>query len=934
MIHTLTVVSHTHWDREWYQPFQEFRIRLVQLTDRLLDLLDRDPDYRYFTFDGQTIMLEDYLAVRPEQEETLRRYIGQGRLLIGPWHVLPDEFLVSPEATIRNLMLGGKVARRFGPRMPAGYIPDSFGHVSQLPQILRGFGLDAAVLWRGVGQAPNEFRWAAPDGSEVLVIHLREGYGNAAHLPDDEESFVARLQAIAAALAPHAATPHLLAMNGTDHLEPMPDLPRLIAVADARLPDLHVHHGTLPQFIAAVRAAEPSLELRHGELRSPERAHLLPNVFSARIWIKQRNARCETLLEKWAEPFSAFAALHGLQTPVRGLPALTWQAWRYLIQNHAHDSICGCSVDAVHKEMDVRFDRVEQIGEEVTRQSLVAIAGAADTTALAGSPVVVFNPLDGPRTDVVTAQVSMPPDTQAFEAVSEQGEAVPCQVIGRELAGAEAVDLDRAVLLSIVAAAREGIVLGEGIQAVGTSVTGDTASIHLTLASAPAAMEAVERGKAEVQAVLANEGIRRFQLRLHRQVKLDVCLVAHDVPAHGYRAFGIRPATPSAGPVLPTGDVHRIENAFYVVEVDPAVGTLTVTDKQSGAVFPGLHCFVDGGDRGDEYNYCPPERDRLVAAPNTPPTVRLVEGGPARWTLEVSQVYRVPASLGADRAERSDVLIDLPIATCVSLSPGVRRVECVTTVDNHARDHRLRVHFSTPVQTGVSHAEGHFDVLARPLALPPQAGDWPEQPAPTQHQRTFVDVNDGRVGLLLANRGLPEVEVIPGDEGVTAALTLLRCVGWLSRDDTHCRRGHAGPGLPTPGAQCLGRQTFEYALVPHAGSWENVYRQAHAFNAPLRATAVPASDGPLPASLSFLQIIPSDFVITAVKRAEDGDRLIVRGYNITGTAQEVTITLDRPVRRATRANLNEDPQEKLVADDGAVRFVARAKEIVTLQLEA
>jgi alpha-mannosidase len=187
--------------------------------------------------------------------------------------------------------------------------------------------------------------------------------------------------------------------------------------------------------------------------------------------------------------------------------------------------------------------------------------------------------------------------------------------------------------------------------------------------------------------------------------------------------------------------------------------------------------------------------------------------------------------------------------------------------------------------------------------------------------------------LLLANRGLPEVEVIPDNEGVTLALTLLRCVGWLSRGDMHCRRGHAGPGLPTPGAQGIGRHTFEYALVPHGGGWENAYPQAHAFNAPLRAVAVPASDGSLPSSLSFVGADPPDFVITAVKAAEDGGGLIVRGYNITQAAQEVTLRLDRPLRRARRVNLNEDPQEELVTDGDGVRFVARGKEIVTVRLE-
>jgi mannosylglycerate hydrolase len=853
MPYTLTIVSHTHWDREWYQPFQEYRIRLVQLTDRLLDLLARDPDYRYFTFDGQTIVLQDYLEVRPEQEETLRRYVQEGRLLIGPWHVLPDEFLVSPEATIRNLMLGDEVARRFGARMPVGYIPDPFGHVGQLPQILRGFGLDVAVFWRGAGRAANEFRWAAPDGSEVLAIHLRDGYGNAAHLPDDEAGFVARLRQIVAALAPHATTPHLLAMNGTDHQEPSPHLSRLIAAARARLPDVEIRHGTLPQFVAAVRAASPALELRHGEMRSSERANLLPGVFSARTWIKQRNARCETLLEKWAEPFPALAALYGLETPTRDLSALTWQAWRILVQNHPHDSICGCSVDAVHKEMDVRFDGVEQIGEEVTRQSLAAIAQAVDTTALPGAPVVVFNPLAGPRSDVAAVEISLPPEAPAVEAIDERGVVAPGQVTVRRADGAATV---------------------------------------------------------------------RF--------------VARDVPGHGYKAFALR-AAPPAGGATPPADGYRIENEFYAVEADPATGALTVSDKTSGAVWRGLHRFVDGGDRGDEYNYCPPERDRLVTAPAAPPTVRLVESGPVCWTLEIAQTYRVPAGLTADRAGRSDELADLPLATRVSLSPGVRRIDLVTTVENRAGDHRLRVYFPTPICTDVSHAEGHFDVVTRPLALPRYTEAWVEQPASTHHQRTFVDVNDGRTGLLVANRGLPEYEVIPGDVnedgGVTVALTLLRCVGWLSRDDLSCRREPAGPELPTPGAQCLGAHTFEYALAPHGGGWENACAQAHAFNAPLRAVAAPASNGPLPPSLSFVQVEPPAFVLTAIKRAEDGRGLIGRGYNVGRRTCEVTLRLARPLRRATRVNLNEEPQEALKVSGGAVRLTARARQIVTVKLE-
>ena len=308
---TIHVLSHTHWDREWYLPFQQFRVRLVELINQLLELLDADPAYYAFMLDGQAIALEDYLEIHPEREAQIGRYVQDGRLLIGPWYILPDEFLVSPEATIRNLLMGERVCRRFGPKMDIGYIPDPFGHIGQMPQILCGFGIDVACLWRGVGEAPTELRWRAPDGSEVLLLHLRDSYSNAARLPTDEDGFVQGLAELRDSLVPYATTSHVLAMQGTDHMRPRPDIPRLLTAADARLEDTRVVHSTLPRYLAAVRdelgegaSHLPSID---GELRSPQRAQLLPGVLSTRMWIKQRNHACETLLERWAEPFVAIA---------------------------------------------------------------------------------------------------------------------------------------------------------------------------------------------------------------------------------------------------------------------------------------------------------------------------------------------------------------------------------------------------------------------------------------------------------------------------------------------------------------------------------------------------------------------------------------------------------------------------------------------------
>ena len=949
---TLTIISHTHWDREWYQPFQEYRIRLVRLMDKLLDILSTDPDYRYFMLDGQTIVLEDYLEVCPEREAEIRRLVQEGRLLIGPWYILPDEFLVGPEATVRNLMLGDRVARRFGSKMPIGYVPDPFGHISQLPQILRGFGMDVACFWRGVDDAPTEFRWAAPDGTEVLVLHLRDSYANAAYLPADEDGFVAAIQRIVDSLSPHAPTDYLLAMNGVDHAEPMPELPRLIAAANARLPDVVLRHGTLPQHVAVVRAAAPKLELRRGEMRCPQRAPLLPGVFSARMWIKQRNAAAETLLEKWAEPFSAVAAIVEPGTP--NLQPLIRQAWRYLIQNHPHDSICGCSIDQVHKEMDVRFDWVEQIGEEITRQSLAAIANAVDTASLDTgepvAPIVVFNPVAGPRTDLVTVRVQLPGRLEHFTVSDEAGQLVPFQVQQRYVEEFGTLHLTRAEAMSMIGTVESGHIMGHPIQEIHIERgqeenETDLARVDVTLLEGGHPdLQTVRRAMDTIGDWMDDESVKRYHVRLHFAATVELAFVAQDVPGHGYRTFAIRPAGASCHSEERSDEESRcrdegapieIENDFFIVEADPTTGTFTLTDKDGGTVLRGLNRFVDGGDRGDEYNYCPPETDRVVDAPVAPPVIRLVESGPARQTLQIEMIYRLPTALTAERSARAEETIELPIVTRVSLSPGVRRVDIQTTVDNRARDHRLRVHFPTPIRTDVSHAEGHFDVVTRPVDIPPNTADWAEQPSPTHPQRTFVDVNDGERGLMVINRGLPEYEVLRGETGATVALTLLRCVEWLSRDDLITRPGHAGPGLSTPGAQCPGRHVFEYAVVPHAGDWQTCFREAHAFNAPLRAVLTGIHRGNLPLTSSFITAEPKTVVISAVKAAEAGDGLIVRVYNIGEESVEGRLRLWRSFKRAALVNLNEEELKEIesLGEGEKVRLAMRRKQIVSVKFE-
>jgi alpha-mannosidase len=267
----------------------------------------------------------------------------------------------------------------------------------------------------------------------------------------------------------------------------------------------------------------------------------------------------------------------------------------------------------------------------------------------------------------------------------------------------------------------------------------------------------------------------------------------------------------------------------------------------------------------------------------------------------------------------------------VSLYPGVPRLDFETEVDNQSGDHRLRVHFPAGLRTDVSLAEQHFGVVRRPIAVEEHDATWAEVPQGTYAQKAFVDVNDGRRGLTLANRGLPEYEILDEPDGATIALTLLRCVGWLSRSWMRTRPVQAGPLIPTPGAQERGPHLFHYSLIPHEGGWEKAFSQAHRFAVPPEAVFTAAGKGELPTSGSFLSVRPESFVFSANKEAEDGQGLIVRLYNIADGPAEGEVRLEAFWQSVERTDLNEESLGPAEVRDGWVRLSLRPNEIATLR---
>lgn len=912
------VVPHTHWDREWYQPHELFRWRLVQMIDELLDLLEREPAFRCFMLDGQTVVVEDYLELRPEQAGRLRALVRAGRLTIGPWWVQPDEFLPSGESHIRSLLRGIRLAEWLGGSMRVGHCADQFGHIAQMPQIMAGLGLTSACLWRGVPDSvPGwSFWWEAPDGTRLPVLYLRHSYSNGWHLPTDPDELLARVRAAEEGHAPHEP---LLLMNGTDHARAQADLPDVLAAAAARGYDFHI--VSLPEYEAALLAAGVDEHVHRGELRSPDRSNVLAGVLSARMTIKQRDFAVSATLERYAEPLELLAHLHA---GYDGLPALN-QAWRLLLENSPHDSICGCSVDQTHREMFPRYDRAEQLARQVAREAVAALVARLTGPRRGPGGLLVFRPVPHVPLGV---ECWVPASWRAAGIRLPDGRRVPVALGPVERGEVlEAGETSPAGALFHLDFLRDGRAAGRYVESIrvvrrGTTlvvdtVVGDAVNVVDEDEARRAARRIVRAGGVEAARVTVRTADRR-RLRAvlppGEEIGLELLLPSDDIPAAD---TDIR------------HEPDAIANRFFTVRWQE--GRLVVRDLVHGLEFDGLNTFVSEGDRGDEYNadilddaVVTPRRSRLLAVEADAISVKL--------TYEVE--LTVPAALAPDHTRRSARRrVSLPIRTTVTLWSGLPRVDFDVSLENRARDHRLRVLMPLPFRVESVHTENQFHVAERPVRPPPWNGRSAEQPPATFPQKTFAAFEAGGLGVAVFNRGLPEGEVVEFAGRQAYALTLLRCVGWLSRADLRSRRGHAGPALRTPDAQMPGRHTFAYALTVYRGTWREaaLVHQAHAFAYPPLVFATNASDTAAMTAWPIVVLPDAALVPSAVYRSAADGAPILRLYSTAATPLQAHLRGPAALGSAWLADLRERPHSALVYGDGAWQVVVRPWQILTLR---
>jgi len=408
-------------------------------------------------------------------------------------------------------------------------------------------------------------------------------------------------------------------------------------------------------------------------------------------------------------------------------------------------------------------------------------------------------------------------------------------------------------------------------------------------------------------------------------------LLVKALPALGYKTIKIKRVGEEQDEAIRM-TLDRIENEYFVVEADEKNGgALRIVDKMNNATYENMNVLLDEGDAGDEYNFSPPYEQGFHSCEGLPAQVR-VEKTKLCSCLKVVYMMRIPE--GLEGRKRSEELVDLPVSIRVYLYPGVRRIDVSLDVENTAKDHRMRMCFKTGIRTEYSCASTHFYVIQRNTA-PPDGNNWVERPAEDYPMLYWVDATDGTRGITLATHGLHEYQLDPDG---TLYITLLRNVGYLSRDTTPRRPGAAGPLFPTPDAQCIGNHNFRYSMIPHQKTWNESksYKDALNFCIPPIAILAGKHEGILAPTSSIVSVEPDSMLITCVKRGEFDDSLIMRFYNQSPEERQATV---RPhlaktfARKVGRAKLSERVLEH-VSRQGSedIELEVKPWEIVTLKL--
>lgn len=876
MIKDIFYFSGTHWDREWYMNFQAFRYKLVSVIDEMIDYLEKEPDFKTFHFDGQTIVLEDYKEIAPENTQRLKKLIADGRIKIGPWYDMPDEFLVSGESLIRNLMFGHKYSKKWGGEpWKFGYICDIFGHIAQMPQIFNSFGIEHAILGRGASEDGKAFFiWKSPDGSECVTFKLNpeEGYGYITGIFHNTDEYAAKdilKEEFKKAIDKESERSNssvLILMDALDHNRIHKNTPEYLSIIKELYPNANVHHCDLSEAKNYIDAEKSGFTVIAGELNKTavnkhSYLHLITNTLSSYYTHKKQNDECQNMLEKVIEPMAALASF-GKHKIRKGFID---RAYEYLLKNHPHDSICGCSIDQVHKDMIYRFDQVKEIGQAICEAFVVQ--NRPEKGSSLNYMLRLYNPLPFERDECVTADIVLGADFPAKYS----------EPFGYEdICSFKIIDLD-----------------GREIP--------------------------YQRVK-----VIKNYSKRIFEGTIETGECYTVSFMAK-IPPCGYSEYKIVPSDkPTRYLEKMTSGANFAENELIRIEIN-SCGEINLYDKKTGCEYKNLLSFIDDGEIGDGWYHASPVNDVVVNSYTSDTRLEKTEDGVSRCVFRITKHISVPECIEntANGYFRSSKYVTLPLTAEIGLSENAAFADVKLTVENTAKDHRLRLSIPTGVLNKKYFAGQTYYCNERKTGIDYNTQNWREHEQYEKQMNGIVGMrNDDGNGLaFVCANGLHECAAY--DDG-NICITLLRAF-----KRTVNTMGEVN-------GQLLGTLEYNFLLCPINNNTtysELVKLQDRLAVKPI-CDCMPVSDNYTFKNKSYMELSGENLNLSIVKIPEDEEEnaVIVRVYNASGIRSDGILRFGQNIAKAYNTNMNEEILSEVKPDNNILSISAEPWKVNTYKV--
>lgn len=852
-------ISHTHWDREWLRSSDASRIKLTYLFEELISIMENNPDYKYFTFDGQTAALEDFLELRPHRKPFIQKYVSQGRLFIGPWYTQPDMFLAGGESLVRNLLIGSHIAESMGHCMNVGWIPDAFGQIEKTPQLFKKFGFDGIFAWRGFDYEninDSIFKWKAPNGDTLLTVHFPLGYGYYRYLPLDAKKAYEDICDTIDKTKDRFKDGQVLFMGGSDYAVPKNHIPQAIESIHQKLHDegYDIEMSNPEKYMHEVKKSlqenQREVQIYQGEARSAALGRIHAGISSTRVDIKNAMKYCENMLATIVEPWSVCTSYLGGQD----YQELMTYFWKIIFKNQFHDSAYSSSPDTINQTVENRLLNLRHGLNELLWMNIRYLRDHVDFSHLNKDEeaLILYNPLPYKRNDCFF--VSMILKSKDFILSDEQGNTIPYVINKTQIAMNQEIETYNGI-----------------------------ANFH-------DGGEVLEGTKYIVQ------------------IRLD----ANILPSMGYKVLKLTYQNPERY-IIQT-DLQKQEATFendYLQVSFNEHGQIDVYDKVNHQEYHDVLYFIEDGDDGDEYNYSPPYQDKLVDTRQLKPVIECVEDNEMEIAYQFSYILETPKE--CINHYRSQETVKSSFDVIISLKKQSRQIDVKTVVNNHAKDHRIRAMIKDIHKHHYNQSQDHFGYTIRHNQILNQVGlenGATEEVLPLYTMQKFVRLVDSPLALI--TRGTCEYEII---DDCQIALTLLRCVGKFGKADLKIRPGRSsGYRLDAPSSQLLKTITNEFALAFQVENEGDLYRRTQIYNSSIQFRHVnnlDSHEGHLKWENSFFEI--DQYVeIMAMKKSEDGQYNVIRLLNgASQSLDDVKLRVPDQVKKCYLSNVKEEKIEEL-----------------------